>query len=529
MSRFVHVSDDRGVGRQLKRWLYLTHRWTGVAACVLFAMWFLTGLVMVYVSFPVLNASERLTGLPAIDWSLVRTSPAQALRTAGVSVPPCTIVLEMRADRPVWQIATAGGGQTDIAADGGVLGDAAEDEARRAAELFSGRIAATQELLMRDQWTVAGGFDRHRPLWKVGLAGEGGRVLYVSSRTGAVVLDTSARERFWNWLGSVPHWLYPTVLRQDNTVWRQVVMWVSGPCIVAAASGLWIGILRTRPGRRRFDGGRMTPYRGWMRWHHVAGLIGGAFVVAWIFSGWLSVDPFRLFARGGIAPEARAAYERPGMPPEIDPIRLARAARGAKRVALRWIAGRPLLIVEHAGRTPVVLDPVTLTATRPPARVVIAAARALVPGASIAATRRLTEPDSYWYGVRERPTLPVLRIMFDDRAGTWVHIDPMTGAVLGDVDARGRLYRWLFDLLHRWDLNVLTRHRPSRDLLIWILSIAGIVTSISGIRIGWTRLAGQPKKDSLYLARLADVDMAVLEDIVRRTHAATGDAPSPGA
>ncbi|WP_169805663.1 hypothetical protein [Novosphingobium rosa] len=37
----------------------------------------------------------------------------------------------------------------------------------------------------------------------------------------------------------------------------------------------------------------MTPFDGWMLWHHVAGMMGGSFLLAWIFSGWLSVDPWR--------------------------------------------------------------------------------------------------------------------------------------------------------------------------------------------------------------------------------------------
>src|SRR5690606_9709389 len=118
------------------------------------------------------------------------------------------------------------------------------------------------DLIHNDQWTVAGRYDSHRPLWKATLADKQGRTLYLSSRTGAVLLETTASERFWNWLGSVPHWIYPTVLRQNGEAWRQVVLWLSGPCIIAGLTGIWIGILRVRLGRRRFREGRITPYRG---------------------------------------------------------------------------------------------------------------------------------------------------------------------------------------------------------------------------------------------------------------------------
>jgi len=58
------------------------------------------------------------------------------------------------------------------------------------------------------------------------------------------------------------------------------------------------------------------------------------------------------------------------------------------------------------------------------------------------------------------------------------------------VDRRGRVYRWLYALFHRWDLNALTLNRPAWDIFLWLFSIAGIVTSVTAIRIGWVRLRG---------------------------------------
>lgn len=35
-----------------KRWLYLIHRWAGIVLCLFFAMWFISGVVMMYVGYP---------------------------------------------------------------------------------------------------------------------------------------------------------------------------------------------------------------------------------------------------------------------------------------------------------------------------------------------------------------------------------------------------------------------------------------------------------------------------------------------
>jgi len=474
---------------RLKRWLYLTHRWVGIASCLLFVLWFVSGLVMLYVPFPSLSAEERLQGLPQIDWSQVHIGPEAAIAAGGIDEPVREAVLEMRGDRPVWRISPWLGKPRVLWADGeGIAGPVREAEAGRIAAAFGNAPVEEISLIHDDQWTVAGGYDAFRPLWKAEMAGDKARDLYVSSNTGAVILDTNARERFWNWLGSVPHWLYPRVLRQDQPLWRQVVMWVSGPCILGAVTGLWIGILRLRLGKRRFKGARMTPYRGWMKWHHVSGLIGSIFLILWIFSGWLSVDPGRLFAREGVGLEARMTYAGTQPLPQVDSVRLSAVAGQAERLVFASAAGRTFLRVQRSGAKDRLFDATTLAPLLPDERDIRLAAERLVPGAPILSVDRLSSPDSYWYAVNSEVLLPVLRFRFGDPAATWIHIDPATGEIVGEGDARRRTYRWLFDLLHRWDLGLLLANPPARDLLIWIMSIAGLITSVTAVYIGWPRL-----------------------------------------
>ena len=50
--------------RHAKRWLYLVHRWLGVLLCSVFALWFISGIVMMYVGYPKLTPAERLEHLP---------------------------------------------------------------------------------------------------------------------------------------------------------------------------------------------------------------------------------------------------------------------------------------------------------------------------------------------------------------------------------------------------------------------------------------------------------------------------------
>jgi hypothetical protein len=427
---------------------------------------------MIYVPFPSLTQQERLAGLAPIAWDRVQ-NPA-----------PANEFLEQGIDGPVWRAtpAISAADSTSVAAT-----DAAR--ARRIAEKFGKAAPIGVERIVRDQWTVAGSFDRFRPLWKVSLSGPDARALYVASTNGAVVLDTRRTERFWNWLGSVPHWIYPTVLRADQPLWRQVILWSAGTAIVVAVTGIWIGILRMRLSRP-YRGGRVSPYRGWQWWHHIGGLVGGPLLVAWIFSGWLSVDPGRWFASEGISEQALAAYRNPGFPPEIDWKRLGQKEDGwnVRRAQLIWTDGTPVLLLWHADVQPVALDARSLEPVRFARRRLLRAAARLVPGARIESTDLLTTIDAYWYQAKGEVELPIIRVRFADRTRTWVHISPRTGQVVGDIDTRRRIYRWLFDALHRWDLKGLITHRPLWDFWMWWWSALGLLASMSGIVIGYRRL-----------------------------------------
>ena len=483
-----------GVGRRTvkagKRWLFYTHRWLGVMTCLLSVMWFLSGLVMLYVPFPAWGDEQRLAALPPIVPGTVKVLPDQALAKSGLTTLPSVFRLEMGAAEPVYRI-VAGGKHVSISATSGeTIGDVDEADARRIVSATFGEKIAGASAIDYDQWTVTRRFDAHRPLHKVELDDAVGTVVYVSSRTGEIVQDTTHFERAWNWLGAIPHWIYFSPIRKDADLWHQVVVWLSGPMIVGAIAGLWIGILRLRP-RRLAAGRSMTPHRGWMKWHHLGGLIGGLFLVTWIASGWLSMNPFKLFARTQITDAQRTAYARRGSPPTLGVTSDAVAAAlgtGASELSFAWVGGTPVVLA----RTKTAMTPLAAVTGSPAGfdqAQLVKAAQAAYPDSRIAGVDRLTEEDVYWYSHHRKRPLPVLRVRFEDANSTWLYIDPASGEIAGMSDSSGRTYRWLFNFLHDYDLPVLLRNQPARDILVWVLSIAGLIISVSGVVVGWRTLA----------------------------------------
>lgn len=466
----------------------IVHRWFGIGACALCILWFLSGLVMMYVPFPAWTDHDRLSAAAPIDTSRLSISPASALASAKLAGPPSVFRLEMWGREPVYRLIAASKAVTVSAVDGGQSGHVSIDEAgqRLAAMGYTARALGEVD---RDQWTVLSNYNVYRPLYLFALDDGQGTELYVSSRTGEIVQKTTSSQRFWNYLGSIPHWIYLTPIRSQPELWQQTILWLSGAVILLALSGLGLGVYwtATRLMQRRHG---LSPFRGWLQWHHLAGLIGGVPLLTWIVTGWLSVNPFGLFA--SLPP----LYQNIPSYYGLDPIPFAVSTKAvqdfvsrnqARQVTFAWLDRKPLLISDNgAGR--LTADgrdgsPVTLSDD-----VLSNAAKRLLPQSKIAQLRRLTKEDQYWYSHRIDRPLPVVRIEFDDEIETWVHVDPSSGRILNILDREQRVYRWVFNLFHSFDLLILIRNRPLWDVVMVLLLFPGLMVSVTGVVVGWRAL-----------------------------------------
>ena len=67
----------------LKRWIVRTHTYLGVAFAALSVMWFASGIVLAYNTFPVLLDADRLRLAPPLNCAACLVSESEARRVTG--------------------------------------------------------------------------------------------------------------------------------------------------------------------------------------------------------------------------------------------------------------------------------------------------------------------------------------------------------------------------------------------------------------------------------------------------------------
>ena len=94
------------------------HRYVGLAFCLIFVIWFASGIVMVYKRMPEYPPEERLARMPALDTAAIRVTPAEALEAAGFSGQPRRVLLTSFQGRPAYRFFVDSGSSTVYADDG---------------------------------------------------------------------------------------------------------------------------------------------------------------------------------------------------------------------------------------------------------------------------------------------------------------------------------------------------------------------------------------------------------------------------
>jgi hypothetical protein len=483
---------------RLRNALIFTHRWMGVCFCLLFLLWFTSGIAMMYWGFPSVTEADRVSKSQTLDPSEIRLTPEEAYSTLKSNEAPTGVRLNMFDGRPAYRFAF-GFAESVVFADNGQLLDGCPPEmSLRIASAWTGQtpsLANSQEQTEEDQWTVSEEFDDLRPLLK--YSWPDGEQVYVSGVTCEVSQYTTRASRRGAYLGAVPHWLYFTPLRKRASVWSRLVIWASGLGSAAALLGIVIGVWMYSPSKsyRYRDVPSSVPYAGQKRWHMILGLAFGPLACTWAFSGMLSMDPFPKLQSGhsDVSRFQLAQALRDPLPPLASfakkPPQQALLEAGpdfrAKELDLISVTGEPVYLARASFNQSLVIPVSGRPRTEFDYQSIVERLRKAARPYEVIQERTVTMYEAYYLDRKNGLPLPAIFIQFNDPERSMYYIDPKTAQIVEGYNSHSRRNRWFYHGLHSLNFPWLYEYRPAWDIVVLALLFGGVALSATALILAY--------------------------------------------
>jgi len=437
--------------------LAFLHKLLGVLLCILFFLWFATGIVMIYHGFPRASADKQLELMP----------------------PLVTADLPNPAELP--EILAGQKERTISARTFETVEDTLEATIRSWCTAPVTRIDTLKKL---DQWIPFGRNREELPIYKYHFDDPERHQLYLGSKTSRVLQFTSHEERVWAWLGAIPHWVYFTKLRQEQQLWLNSVKWAAGIGCIMVILGFVLAI------RVAVKTKKTKPYKKkWYNWHYILGFVFGIFAITFAFSGMMSLADMPEFLKKAPKTEQRG----PGRPGQSSGLALDRytldyrdaltAYPGTKTLAWSDFKGHPYYTLTLAPKERVFIDASATVAL--PFFITEDMVRNDMESQycdSIPYTIELISEFDRDYHIRKvtETSLPVYRVIVDDYMHTRYYYNPATLDVKR-IDDDTRTRNWLYHKLHTLDFKFLTDHPVLWNIVMYALMLGGVLLSVTGV------------------------------------------------
>ncbi|MEW7281182.1 PepSY domain-containing protein [Aquimarina sp. 2201CG1-2-11] len=464
--------------------IHTIHHYLGTFFFGMFLIWFLSGFVMMYKSFPFLSQKEKIEGNEIIQ-KMANDLPHPAIVFTGHQQESTnSLRINSILDEPVYHLITNEGKFVSKFAYTGENIKIDKQFAIQVARTFTGILANAKVSILTevDQWIPRPKYAKHLPVYKVNFEDEESTYVHISSKTGEVISNTTRFDRVWAWLGAIPHWIYLKEIRMHATLWSQLCIWLSAFGFIMCLSGIITGIVRfknkPKANFKRFK-------NKWYNFHYYTGLIFGVFVCTWIFSGFMSMSPFNWSYNFTLSEQESLLWE--GRKNSLENITDKEWANFQQSIPSSTIkeahfssfSGKlfaKYFVVDNIKT--VCLSDVNYIPKESDLSKQISHISKTDMGVTIEV---LHQYDNYYYDRHNNKKIPVIKATTTDLA---YYIDPVNGNVLLKSDVTNKLERWLYHGLHSWDFSFLTSNRPLWDIVMILLLLGGTTISITATGLG---------------------------------------------
>lgn len=472
---------------KIMKFLRKVHEMTGSAIVLFFLMWLVTGLVLLYHPYPRVTEAQMYEKKEELPSSLPSITSIQKRVDGEIR----RLSLKQFQGQTLFSVATKDSTYVlNVDTAEAVKPITFQTIQEIACRWVDAPVLWVDTLHEREQWILYTRYDKAMPIYKFHFDDEAKTELFVSGKTGEVQQLTTRSERFWAWVGAIPHKLYIPSLRMHTEVWQNTISIISGICLLAAFSGWVLGICLWIKRYRKKHVWENPYKKRWYRWHFSFGMIFGVFLIAWALSGIFAMQKVPQWL---VPTEGEYTFKSSrlwGMKPlpvshyQLDYRTLKEAYPDLKEVewthfgqipAYRLVHGNTELYVDASGQD---IKPLQIP------QEVIKSGFQKIHGADTPITISLmTESDNYYLSRRLPLPLPVYKVEVEDANESVYYVSPETGYVRY-LNKNKVVRKWLFNAIHYLDIDWLLARPWLWTICIWTLCIGCGVVCTTGLVLG---------------------------------------------
>lgn len=464
------------------------HAFLGALLSLLFLIWFLSGFMMMFTSFPRLGGKDAKhkteingEGLPSLEKILSCLPEGEQLSSFRLTT------IE---DKPVLDLKTPNAHYL-LSADSllkPIESKVSDEWIISYAERWSSYpIMGIDTLRTLDAWTPYSSLKKKLPIYRFRYSDPEKTYLYISSKSGEPLQTCTKTQRLKASLGTIPHMLYFWQLRQNRDLWLLIVSILAGLGAIMTLTGLIVGV-QVYVQKYKRSGQLRSPYKKKAyKWHHIFGTIFGFFVMMFALSGMMSLNDL---------PEWMVKQHNPHLKNEIrkkdkleiqsflaSDYRDLMKLKNVQEITFQQFGQTPYFIIIHSGEASQYrlssdgkITPLFFSEDEVKKRI----ARHLDSTIEI---ELMQEYDNYYCSTSGKSELPIYRIKANDPDKSIIYVSPTTGYTRY-YNTSGRVKKWIYPAFHSLRFKFFANHPTFRMVLMMILVLGGSIVSATGVWMG---------------------------------------------
>lgn len=475
--------------KKVRAFMFSLHRITGTIIGLFFFMWFVSGLVLIYHSFPNVTRSQKYDKMDALPNSLpdIQTiishlpEPGKNVRDINVRSFQRQILYSIKTKDSLYTICA-----DTFQSAKPITTTTIENIVKKWNNAPVTRIDTLNE---RDIWIMYTRYTNEMPIYKFYFDDNDKHQLYISSRTGEVQQYTDKNQRFWAWVGAIPHKFYIPVLRKNTDTWIMSLTVGGIIAFVATLSGMYLGIYaiyRKYKVRKKVG----SPYKKkWYKWHHISGLIFGVFLTTWAFSGAMSLQKIPQWAIKTYGDYKVTDKQLRGKHLSIDKYMLDYESLLSKYQDLKqieWSNFQDVPIYKIiVGDKEISIDASSkeIKELYLPQDQIEKAVRKIHGEEQTIDISVINESEEYYLEWKRELPLPAYKVEVHNADNSRYYIDPKTGN-FKYLNQNRKARKWVFSGLHYLHIKWLIDRPVLWTIAIWCLCLGGAFVSLSGVWLG---------------------------------------------